>query len=409
MTAPRSPHDAWSAVAQAYQKHFAPSLKPGVEALCRYAGIKRGDRVLDIGCGPGTASFAAHALGAEVTGVDGAKGMIAVAEELAGSQRGITFLEGDLQDLPVPDASFDVVLSSFGIIFAPEPERAVAEVARVLVPGGRLALLAWPRAGAVGRYYDTIDRHIAPVAGADPHRWADLNQMRAWLGDAFDAVASAEVELPFTASSPEAAWETLRGSTGRVALAYQALAPAARTALDKEIVEFFWTCRKSDGTVVWPRKARMIRATRRVKARAAEGNIVRSFIAVLAGYLILAVLAVGAESAAATVLSVDPGARPARSYLMSALLGGGAAAGLGGWLTARLAPGRVWYHLAALAALLVVLTPPSGLSDASAPGWYRGAITGVGIVGLVMGGLVQTGMVSRGWGWLRTRVRSEDR
>jgi SAM-dependent methyltransferase len=399
MTAPRTQLDAWSAVAQAYQKRIVPGLKPGVEALCRFAGIRKGDRVLDIGCGPGTASFAAHALGAEVTGVDGAKGMIAVAEELARSKRGITFLEGDLQDLPVPAASFDVVISSFGIVFAPEPERAIAEVARVLLPGGRMALLAWPRAGAVGRYYDLLDRHIASPAAADPHRWADLNQARTWLGNAFEAVASAEVELPFTASSPEAAWETLRSATGRVASAYQAMAPAARAALDKEMVEFFWTCRKSNGTVVWPRKARMIRATKRVKERPAEVHIVRSIIAVLAGYLVLALLVVAAGAAAGAALLGSVTARPSGAYLSVNLAAGLVAAGLGGWLTSRLAPGKVWYHLAALAALLVILTPPSG-----APGWYRGSLVGVGIAGVLLGGLVQTGRVTRGWSRLKARA-----
>ena len=408
MTAPRTPHDAWSAVAQAYHKQIVPGLKPGVEALCRYAGIRKGDRVLDIGCGPGTASLAAHALGAEVTGVDGAKGMLAVAEELARSKRGIVFLEGDLQQLPVPDAAFDVAISSFGVVLAPEPERAAAELARVLVPGGRMALLAWPRSGTVGRFQDVLDRHIPPRAAADPHRWADLSQVRAWLDGSFEAIVSTEVELPLAAGSPEAAWELLRSTTGPIASARDAMAPPARAALDREMVEFFWTCRKPDGTVLWPRKARMLRATRRVKQRGAEVNIVRSVIAVLTGYLAAALLTASAEAAAGAALLGGVTAAPTRVYLVASLTGGFVAGGLGGWLGSRLAPGRSWYHVAALAALLVILTPPSGLSGASAPGWYRGAIGGVGIAGVVLGGMLQTGLVTRGLSWLRTRAGSRE-
>ena len=111
--------DAWSKVAREYHRNIVPGFQPAAESLCRFAGIKSGDKVLDIGCGPGTASMAAAALGAEVTGVDSAPGMIALARELAGSKRNLTFLEGDALQLPVQSNEFDAVVSSFGVIFAP--------------------------------------------------------------------------------------------------------------------------------------------------------------------------------------------------------------------------------------------------------------------------------------------------
>ncbi|MGH7703363.1 MAG: class I SAM-dependent methyltransferase [Gemmatimonadales bacterium] len=392
MTAKETLPDPWSSVARAYQQHIVPGFKPGAEALCRYAGIKQGERVLDIGCGPGTASFAAEALGAEVTGVDSAKGMIALAEELDRSKPRITFLEGDLQKMPVPDAAFDVVISSFGIIFAAAPRHAVAEVVRVLVPGGRMAILVWPRSGAVGRYYDILDRHIPPGDSSDPHRWADLNQVREWLGGGFGPPASATVELPFQAKSPEAAWEILRTSTGRVAVAYMALAPEARQALDQEMHVFFKTYRKPEGTVLWPRKALMIRATKQ-NGISSGSTAPRSVVAVLAGYLSMAVLVQAGSAAAKAALLPRVTAPPTQTYLIATLVSGFLAAAVGGWVTARLAPAKPWHHVGAVAGLLVILTPLAG--SVGGPGWYRWAIAGAGIAGLVLGALVRVGIPKR--------------
>lgn len=398
MTTPSTLSDSWSAVARSYQKHIVPGFKPAAEALCRYAGIRKGERVLDIACGPGTASFAAAALGAEVTGVDAAKGMIELARELAGAKPGITFLEGDLQRLPMPDASFDVVVSSFGVIFSSAPRHAVAEMARVLVPGGRMAFLAWPKSGAIGRYYEVLDRHIPPPNDFDPYRWADLNQVRRWLGDSFGPVSSTTVDLPFTAKSPEAAWEVLTSSMGRVALVYPAMAPPARGELDQAMVGFFRGYRKADGSIEWPRKALMIRATK-LGEPARDDTKSRGIVAVLAGYLCLAVTTLLTDGAVNLALGGDTGG-PTVHLIVTLVLAGGAA-GLGGWLTARLAPNKPWHHVGALAALLVILTPLSA-SGGGAPGWYRWALAGVGILGVFVGGIIKEG-VPKGIGLPRTR------
>ncbi len=407
MTSPQPLPDSWSAVARAYLQHIVPGFKPGAEALCRYASIKQGDRVLDIACGPGTASFAALELGGEVTGIDSAKGMVELAEELARSKKGgITFLEGDLQKLPVPDASFDVVISSFGVIFAPAPRHAVAEIIRVLVPGGRMAILAWPRSGAIGRYYDVLDRHIPPAGGPDPHRWADLDQMRNWLGDAFGPLASTTVELPFTAKSAESAWEILRSSMGRVALAYGGMAPEARAAIDKEMVDFFKGYKQPNGTIRWPRKAIMVRATKRAGkvASADSGKIPKTIVSLLVGYLSGAILTRIISAAAGAVLQDPKPALLSTAYLITGLVGGAAAAGVGGWLTARLAPSKPWRHLAGLAAMLAILSPLAGSTDYLASGWPRWALAGAAIVGVVVGGIVKLGGKSLGMGRVEKSV-----
>jgi ubiquinone/menaquinone biosynthesis C-methylase UbiE len=381
--------DSWSKVAREYQQNIVPGFQPAAESLCRFAGIKSGDRVLDIACGPGTASMAAAALGAEVTGVDSAPGMIALARELAGSRKNLSFLEGDALQLPVLSQEFDAVVSSFGVIFAANAPRAVAEMGRVLVPGGRLGLLAWPRTGAIGRYYDLIDRHIIPVPSShDPHKWGDLNQARQWLATHFEGVATADIEVPFEASSPEKAWEMLRTSTGRVASGYPALEPAARSAMDREMIEFFRSYRKPDGKVKWPRKAVMIRATRLRGDQARKDTLMRSGIAVLAGYMAMAIAVVLTGSLTASIMLPAVNAPPTAPYLYANLGLGLLAATLGGYVTARLSPGNPRAHLGALGGVILGLGLLSARAGGMQPAWFRFGIIGIGLAGAALGGLL---------------------
>jgi ubiquinone/menaquinone biosynthesis C-methylase UbiE len=381
--------DSWSKVAREYQQNIVPGFQPAAESLCRFTGIKSGDRVLDIACGPGTASMAAAALGAEVTGVDSAPGMVALARELAGSRKNLSFLEGDALQLPVPSQEFDAVVSSFGVIFAANAPRAVAEMGRVLVPGGRLGLLAWPRTGAIGRYYDLIDRHIIPVPSAhDPHKWGDLNQARQWLATQFEGITTADIEVPFEASSPEKAWEMLRISTGRVAGGYPALEAAARAAMDREMIEFFRSYRKPDGKVKWPRKAVMIRATRLRGDPARKDTLMRSGIAVLGGYMAMAIVVVLTSSLTASLLLPSVDAPPTAPYLYANLALGLLAATLGGYVTARLSPQNPRNHLAALGGVILVFGLLSARAGGMQPAWFRFGIIGIGLVGAALGGLV---------------------
>jgi SAM-dependent methyltransferase len=255
---------AWSRVARDYQRHIAPDFLPAARAMCRAVRITGDDRVLDVACGPGTAALAAHELGARsVLGVDFARGMIVAAREEARAIPALQLVVADALALPLPDQRFDVVISSFGLIFAPDPVRAGAEAARVLRPGGRLGLLAWPPGGSISAYQEAAFRYLdVPQSLHDPFQWGEPDRARAWLGGAITQVGFEPIEVPFEATSPAAGWAVLRTATGRVAAGYAALDTHARVRLDSEMERFFEQFRRPDGRVLWRREALIIRGIR---------------------------------------------------------------------------------------------------------------------------------------------------
>jgi SAM-dependent methyltransferase len=149
-----------------------------VEHLLDGAAVAEGARLLDVACGPGIVSRAAAARGAVPTGVDVAPGMVAQARS---RRPDLEFVEGDALALPFPDESFDAVTMNFGILHLSDPDTAVAEARRVLVPGGRFAFTAWVREGnAVAGVVETaVDAHASPVdlpEGPPFFRFADPDE-----------------------------------------------------------------------------------------------------------------------------------------------------------------------------------------------------------------------------------------
>ena len=149
------------------------------------AGVESGMRVLDVGCGTGNASIPAARLGAEVTGLDFQPDLLAIAREQA-TDAGVDvdWVEGDAQDLPFADASFDRVLSAFGHMFAPDHERTAAEMKRVTRDGGAISICCWTPEGSIGRMFRTIAQLVPPPPGArSPLLWGTEDHVRALLGD----------------------------------------------------------------------------------------------------------------------------------------------------------------------------------------------------------------------------------
>ena len=152
--------------------------------LTRYAGVMGGQAVLDVGTGTGVVAITARRIGAQVTGLDLTPALLAQAREsatLAGYDD-ITWHEGDAEALPFADASFDVVLSQFGHMFAPRPEVALSEMLRVLKPGGTIAFATWPGEQLIGRQFSLIAKYVPPQGVVSPVLWGDVATVRQRLG-----------------------------------------------------------------------------------------------------------------------------------------------------------------------------------------------------------------------------------
>jgi SAM-dependent methyltransferase len=142
-----------------------------------------GSRLLDVACGGGQLALMAARDGADVTGVDIAANLVARAAARArGEGLAARFVEGDAEDLPFEDASFDVVTSLIGAMFAPRPERVAAEMLRVCAPGGIIAMGNWTALGFVGRMFRTIASHIAPAGMPSPLLWGNDDKVRERFG-----------------------------------------------------------------------------------------------------------------------------------------------------------------------------------------------------------------------------------
>jgi SAM-dependent methyltransferase len=204
------PFNQFKAVQRESWKHFAPleaSTTPVAAHLVRFAGVQRGQRVLDVGTGTGVVAVTAAQRGAHVTGLDLTPELLARAKEnaaIAGNDD-IAWREGDAESLPFRDGEFDVVLSQFGHIFAPRPEVATREMLRVLKPGGRIAFATWPPEHVIGKLFAIVGRHLpAPPdpKPAPPHQWGDPNIVQQRLGSAVRDLLFDRGVLRQTALSP---------------------------------------------------------------------------------------------------------------------------------------------------------------------------------------------------------------
>jgi SAM-dependent methyltransferase len=142
--------------------------------------IQRGARVLDVACGTGNAAIPAARAGAVVNGVDIATNLLEQARKRAAAENlKLQFEEGDAEELPYPNATFDIVMTMFGAMFAPRPERVAAELLRVLKPGGLLAMANWTPQGFVGKSFEITSKMAPPPADVPPPvLWGDEATVR---------------------------------------------------------------------------------------------------------------------------------------------------------------------------------------------------------------------------------------
>lgn len=190
-----------------YYERTAERLLPAAREAIDVADVRAGERVLDVGCGTGNAALLAAERGAEVVGVDPASRLLDVGRDRA-AQAGlrIEFLAGQASALPAPDAAFDVVISVFAAVFAPDAESALAEMARVLAADGRIVLTAWVPGNPISRMNQTVMGALRQVTG-DPSpvpgvSWHEPSEVAALAARHGLAVEAAERSIVFTDSSP---------------------------------------------------------------------------------------------------------------------------------------------------------------------------------------------------------------
>lgn len=208
-----------------------------------------GTAFLDVACGTGGVAERAAARGAVVTGSDFAPGLVETARRRA-AERGleITYEVGDAEALPFEDASFDVVASCFGAMFAPDHRAAAAELARVCRPGGRLGLASWTPEGGVGdlfRMMGSFQPPPPPEAGP-PLLWGTRGHVEELLGDAFE-LEFVELESPQLGGSGEELWELFSTSFGPSKTLADSLPPERRDEYHRATVEFYEGYRQEDG------------------------------------------------------------------------------------------------------------------------------------------------------------------
>jgi SAM-dependent methyltransferase len=211
-----------------------------VEFIERLA-LAPGTRVLDVACGSGNLSLPAARAGARVTGLDIAPNLIETARNRASALGlNIDFDEGDAEELPYADASFDSVVTMFGAMFAPQPWKTAAEMLRVCRPGGCIAMANWTPAGFIGRMFKTTAAHVPPPSIPSPLLWGDEEAVRERLGYGVSELQitrrMASFRLPM---QPEQTVDYFRQWYGPTLRAFAALDGDGQAALRRDLTQLW--------------------------------------------------------------------------------------------------------------------------------------------------------------------------
>jgi SAM-dependent methyltransferase len=208
------------------------------ESLCEAVNLRAGSKVLDVAAGNGNCSLAAARRWCDVTATDYVAALLEDAKRRAKADRlPIEFREADAEALPFGDASFDVVLSSFGVMFTANHGRAARELARVCRPQGKIGLANWTPGGFVGRLFTVVGRHVpAPAGLTSPARWGTLEHLQLLFGDAASEIRTTPRDFTFRYRSPAHWIDVFRNWYGPVHKAFAALPPEGQATLERDLV-----------------------------------------------------------------------------------------------------------------------------------------------------------------------------
>jgi SAM-dependent methyltransferase len=206
------------------------------EVLCESIDLRSTERVLDVAAGNGNATLAAARRGCRVTSTDYVAALLDRGAERAAAERlEVRFQQADAEALPFADASFDAVLSTFGVMFAPDHAKSAAEMARVCRPGGRIGLANWTPDGFIGQLFKTLGKHVAPPPGVQsPALWGTEAHLRALFGDSATIAATKRI-FNFRYRSAAHFIEVFRTWYGPVHKAFAALPAEQGAALERDL------------------------------------------------------------------------------------------------------------------------------------------------------------------------------
>src|SRR5436190_2151035 len=236
------------------------------EHLCEAVDLLSVKRVLDVACGSGNAAIAAARRFAEVVGVDYVPALLAHARERAAAE-GLEaeFVEGDAQALPFDDGSFDVVISTFGAMFAPDQEKTASELLRVCRSGGKIGMANWPPRGVVGgTVFKITAEHAPPPPGIQPPvLWGTEERLRELFGDGVSELTVNQAFWNFRYESPEAWLEFFKTYFGPMIMAFARVGDDGAPALEKDLLDAMHDAnRAGDAALVAPAEYAQVVAIR---------------------------------------------------------------------------------------------------------------------------------------------------
>ena len=245
-------HAAWSTGNYAV---VGTTLQIVGESLCEALDLRSGARVLDVAAGNGNATLAAARRWCDVTSTDYVSTLLEAGRARARAEgHTIHFQEADAENLPFPDASFDVVMSTFGVMFTPDQEKAASELVRVCRPGGRIGLANWTPDSFIGQLFKTIGMYIPPAPGVkSPALWGTTARLDELFGKTAEQIRTTRREFVFRYHSPTHWIEVFRTYYGPMSKTFGALDAERRFAFTRDLLALMESRNRScDSTLVLP-------------------------------------------------------------------------------------------------------------------------------------------------------------